>query len=193
MKKLFFLISLSLFGCIQQNEIANLEIKNHNFSIKDQQSEVLKNDVLLITNQEKNNTRILYYYVDPITMSQNASTVSGKFYWQDGCLYLLNLDKNQNIIKKTMMFPEYPKHEVSWDEEKKILTLVNRDEPPKVFEFKLGDYIRTNGRTTNSIPENLTLDSKDDEQCLSKDGIAFVGTIDIEQIKHSKHKTQNSD
>lgn len=187
MRKLFFIISLSLFGCMQQNKIETLTPNNYNFGAKDQKSELPNGDNIKSANGQKtNNTRILYYYVDPITLSQNASDVSGTFYWQDECLYLLSFDENKKIIKKTVMFPEYPKHEVSWNEEKKTLTLIDRGEPPKTFEFQMGDYIRTNGRSVSKIPDNISLKNQEEYECLSKDGISFIGTIDIEKISNAE-------
>lgn len=133
------------------------------------------------TDNQKN-TRLLYYYTDPRSLAQSISSVSGSFYWQDGCIYLLSFSDDKKIIKKTAMFPKLPKHEVVWHEKDKTITLTNRDNPPKVFIFNMGDYISTNGRTTKSIPDNITLENIGDEQCLSKDGIAFIGTIGIEKI-----------
>lgn len=177
MKKPIFLILFLLLGCASNT---NKQIP----TINTQMQTVKQNNHTSIDNQEltnkDNNTRLLYYYVPEDSMAQFMSSVRGTFYWQDGCIYLLNFDENKKIIKKTAMFPELPKNAVVWDEKNKVLTLKNGDD---VFKFEMGDYIHTNGRSISRIPDNMVLDNKDDEKCLSKDGIAFVGTISIEKIK----------
>lgn len=180
MKKTIFLTSILLFGCTI-NTKNQPPMSDSNTQLIKKESDVL-NERLKI---QDNKTRLLYYYVSPDRMAQSMSSIKGTFYWQDGCIYLLNLDENKNIIKKTAMFPELPKDAVQWHEETKTLILKNYSGE---FQFKMGDHIYTNGRSINSIPENLTLNDKDDEKCLSKDGIAIIGTLDIEKsaVKHLK-------
>lgn len=126
-------------------------------------------------------THIMYYWVDPITQGQSIPSISGEFYWQDGCLYLLN----QNG-KLAAAFPEFPKDAIQWNEQEKTLTILNKDRPPKQFTFKMGDVIYTNGGIAHK--ENINMDDQtpEDYKCLKfSTGIAALGTISIEKYDMS--------
>lgn len=125
----------------------------------------------------KTKTNILYYYVSPDTKAQFIGIVSGTFYWESGCIYLLK-KRDDRIVKLTALFPDLPEGSVSWNEEEKVLTLMNPHPTPQYFEFKMGDIIMTNG-----YYGSFNLDSPDlDEnkiKCATKDGFASIGTYDI--------------
>ncbi len=126
-------------------------------------------------------THIMYYWVDPITQGQSIPSISGEFYWQDGCLYLLN--QNGKLAAR---FPEFPKDDIRWNEQDKTLTMTNKDRPPKQFTFKMGDVIYTNGM--NYPIKNALLDNKtpEDLKCFaSASGMAAIGTISIEKFDMS--------
>ena len=107
--------------------------------------------------------------------------ISGQFYWQNYCLYLLNKEG-----KFVAAFPELPKDAVYWNEQDKTLTMTNKDRPPKQFTFKMGDVIYTNGRIIYSKNINMDIESVEDQKCLaSAAGIANLGTIDIEKYDMS--------
>ncbi|OOS23450.1 hypothetical protein B0681_09660 [Moraxella porci DSM 25326] len=98
-------------------------------------------------------THIMYYWVDPITQGQSIPSISGEFYWQDGCLYLLNQHG-----KLAATFPEFPKDAIQWNEQDKTLTMTNKDRPPKQFTFKMGDVIYANGGIAHK--ENINMDDQ---------------------------------
>ncbi len=126
-------------------------------------------------------THIMYYWVDPITQGQSIPSISGEFYWQDGCLYLLNQHG-----KLAAAFPEFPKDAIQWNEQEKTLTIANKDTPPKQFTFKMGDVIYTNGGIAHK--ENINMDDQtpEDYKCLEfSTGIANLGTISIEKYDMS--------
>ena len=126
-------------------------------------------------------THIMYYWVDPITQGQSIPSISGQFYWQDGCLYLLNQHG-----KLAAAFPEFPKDAIQWNEQDKTLTMTNKDRPPKQFTFKMGDVIYTNGGIAHK--ENINMDDQtpEDYKCLEfSTGIAALGTISIEKYDMS--------
>ncbi|OOR83016.1 hypothetical protein [Moraxella canis] len=130
-------------------------------------------------------THIMYYWVDPITQGQSIPSISGEFYWQDGCLYLLN-----QYGKLAATFPEFPKDAIQWNEQDKTLTITNKDSPPKQFTFKMGDVIYTNG--SNFRYEDISVDrfmndkTPEDIKCLSSAvGVANLGTISIEKYDMS--------
>lgn len=126
-------------------------------------------------------THIMYYWVDPITQGQSIPSISGEFYWQDGCLYLLNQHG-----KLAAAFPEFPKDAIQWNEQDKTLTMTNKDTPPKQFTFKMGDVIYTNGGIAHK--ENINMDDQtpEDYKCLEfSTGIAALGTISIEKYDMS--------
>ena len=126
-------------------------------------------------------THIMYYWVDPITQGQSIPSISGEFYWQDGCLYLLNQHG-----KLAAAFPEFPKDAIQWNEQDKTLTMTNKDSPPKQFTFKMGDVIYTNGGIAHK--ENINMDDQtpEDYKCLEfSTGIAALGTISIEKYNMS--------
>lgn len=126
-------------------------------------------------------THIMYYWVDPITQGQSIPSISGQFYWQDGCLYLLNQHG-----KLAATFPEFPKDAIWWNEQDKTLTMTNKDRPPKQFTFKMGDVIYTNGM--NYPIKNALLDNKTPEDIKylsSAVGVANLGTISIEKYDMS--------
>ncbi len=126
-------------------------------------------------------THIMYYWVDPITQGQSIPSISGQFYWQDGCLYLLNQHG-----KLAAAFPEFPKDAIQWNEQDKTITMTNKDRPPKQFTFKMGDVIYTNGGIAHK--ENINMDDQtpEDYKCLEfSTGIAALGTISIEKYDMS--------
>ncbi len=130
-------------------------------------------------------THIMYYWVDPIYQGQYIPSTSGEFYWQDGCLYLLN--QNGKLAAR---FPEFPKDAIQWNEQDKTLTIANKDRPPKRFTFKMGDVIYTNGKSSRY--EDILVDrfmedkSPEDIKCLTTAvGVADLGTISIEKYDMS--------
>ena len=126
-------------------------------------------------------THIMYYWVDPITQGQSIPSISGQFYWQDGCLYLLNQHG-----KLAAAFPEFPKDAIQWNEQDKTITMTNKDRPPKQFTFKMGDVIYTNGGIAHK--ENINMDDQtpEDYKCLEfSTGIAALGTVSIEKYDMS--------
>ncbi|USZ15266.1 hypothetical protein NGM44_02400 [Moraxella sp. FZFQ2102] len=126
-------------------------------------------------------THIMYYWVDPKSQAQDLMDIRGQFYWQKGCLYLVN-----QYGKYAAMFPEYPKEAVQWDEVNKILILTNKDKEPKQFVFKMGDGIVSNGQYY--AYKNISWHTKtaDDIKCiLHQDGVVHIGTIDIEKYDMS--------
>lgn len=130
-------------------------------------------------------TQILYYYPPEGSVAQALGVVSGNFYWQDGCIYLLKLDPDQTIRKRTAMFPYRPEHAVSWDETTKTLILRDYSEE---YIFKMGDYISTNGYNVgSSYDPDVMADNEDEKRCLAKDGISFVGTYRISKISRSQN------
>lgn len=124
-------------------------------------------------------THIMYYWVDSIDFGQMITTISGGFYWQNGCLYLLNKEG-----KFTTTFPELPKGAIQWNEQDKTLTMTNKDRPPKQFTFKMGDVIYNNGRIIYKENINMDIETPESQKCLaSADGIAELGTIVIEKYQ----------
>ncbi len=122
-------------------------------------------------------THIMYYWVHSPDFGQMLITISGQFYWQDYCLYLLNREG-----KFVPTFPELPKDAVYWNEQDKTLTMTNKDRPPKQFTFKMGDVIYTNGRIIDKKNIDMNNKSPEIQKCLaSASGIAELGTIDIEK------------
>ncbi len=122
-------------------------------------------------------THIMYYWVHSPDFGQMLTTISGQFYWQDYCLYLLNKEG-----KFVPTFPELPKDAVYWNEQDKTLTMTNKDRPPKQFTFKMGDVIYTNGRIIDKKNIDMNNKSPEIQKCLaSASGIAELGTIDIEK------------
>lgn len=125
----------------------------------------------------KPKTNILYYYVNPDYKAQLMGIVSGTFYWEDGCIYLFN-KTGDSIRKLTALFPDLPEGSVSWNEEEKILTLMNPHPTPQYFEFKMGDMISTNGYYGRFNLDSPDLD-ENKRKCATKDGFAGVGTYSI--------------
>ena len=126
-------------------------------------------------------THLAYYWVNSPDFGQMLTMISGQFYWQNYCLYLLNKEG-----KFVAAFPELPKDAVYWNEQDKTLTMTNKDRPPKQFTFKMGDVIYTNGRIIYSKNINMDIESVEDQKCLaSAAGIANLGTIDIEKYDMS--------
>ncbi|WP_294032967.1 hypothetical protein [uncultured Moraxella sp.] len=126
-------------------------------------------------------THIMYYWIDPIHEGQTLMTTSREFYWQDGCLYLLNQHG-----KLAAAFPEFPKDAIQWNEQDKTLTMTNKDRPPKQFTFKMGDVIYTNGTVVHKKNINMDDQTPEDYKCLEfSTGIAALGTIDIEKYDMS--------
>ena len=126
-------------------------------------------------------THLAYYWVHSPDFGQMLTMISGQFYWQNYCLYLLNKEG-----KFVAAFPELPKDAVYWNEQDKTLTMTNKDRPPKQFTFKMGDVIYTNGRIIYSKNINMDIESVEDQKCLaSAAGIANLGTIDIEKYDMS--------
>lgn len=121
-------------------------------------------------------TNILYYDVDPVHMGQATAVVVGRFAWEDGCIYLV-----ADGYKRTAMFPKLPENSVSWNETEKVLVLRNADDLTKEFEFKMGDGINTNGHRIAYSTALANSFNETDRKCLSKDGIAFVGTFSIDK------------
>ena len=130
-------------------------------------------------------THLAYYWVHSPDFGQMLTMISGQFYWQNYCLYLLNKEG-----KFVAAFPELPKDAVYWNEQDKTLTMTNKDRPPKQFTFKMGDVIYTNGKSSRY--EDFLVDrfmedkSPEDIKCLaSAVGIADLGTISIEKYDMS--------
>lgn len=128
---------------------------------------------------QKSKTHILYYYVSPDTKAQFIGMVSGTFYWESGCIYLLK-KRDDRIVKLTALFPDLPEGSVSWNEEEKVLTLMNPHPTPQYFEFKMGDIIMTNGYYGSFNLDSPDLD-ENKRKCATKDGFAGIGTYDIQK------------
>ena len=118
-----------------------------------------------------NNTSIFRYYTDPVTQAQAMASVGGVFKWQKGCLYLIHKDGSY----MTAMFPKYPENAVKWNEYDKTLSLNG-------YVFKMGDYIRTNGRYSKYYPDNDIEEyaKQGDRSCLTPT-LVEIGTIDLKK------------
>ncbi|MFC0819923.1 hypothetical protein [Moraxella marmotae] len=179
MKKYLYLFGLILAGCnyFHQPPIPTTTPPNQIKTVKQMEQ---------MPNKEKSDaTQILYYYVPDSSMAQALSGIYGTFLWRNGCIYLLQVDKYKpsQITVLSALFPELPKNSVIWNEEAKTLTLLNRDDPPKAFEFKMGESIKTNGRTGDFSSEQLRIGNDEYHRCHSPDGFAMIGTIDIEKLE----------
>ncbi|OOS23449.1 hypothetical protein B0681_09655 [Moraxella porci DSM 25326] len=122
-------------------------------------------------------TQILYYWVHPQNPVQMLSVVSGEFYWEDGCIYLL-----QNGKKFTAQFPELPKDSVVWNEQRRTLALKNANNLSETVEFQMGDMIHTNGYYSAYMAEKIANTDEQGRKCLSPDGMANIGTVSIEKL-----------
>lgn len=128
----------------------------------------------------KPKTTILYYYVSPDTKAQRITEIHGTFHWENECIYLFNKSSDR-LVKLTALFPELPKNSVSWNEEQKIITLMNPYPTPQYFDFKMGDVIISNGYYHNTNPEFIASRDEKEKKCISDEGLVFVGTYDIRQ------------
>lgn len=126
---------------------------------------------------ESTQTQILYYWVHPQNPVQMLGVVSGEFYWENGCIYLL-----QNGKKFTAQFPELPKDSVVWHEQRRTLTLKNANNLSETVEFQMGDVIHTNGYYSAYTAEKIANTDEQDRKCLSPDGMANIGTVSIEKL-----------
>ena len=161
MKKLVFLcilISLAT-GCTAMGQ----STKKDNLSAKLQQPHTKK-------------TSLLHYTVNPKYMVQMMAVVAGRFQWENGCIYLHNGDR-----KFTAIFPDYPTDSVRWNESEHILTLSNSKTETEVLQFRMGDSILTNGYYVNYNPDLVAVTAPENRKCLSSDGAAMVGTINMEK------------
>ena len=155
MKRVFFLASLFLVGCITAPVATPPE------------SSAATKPILEVVEPEKK-TSIFYYYLDPVHPTQDASIVRGNFVWRDHCLYLIGSDRKFT----TAMFPEFPKGIVKWDEATKTLNLKGR-------VFKMGDYISTNGSYKLYTPNTVggaEYEKQGDKKCLTP-SLAKIGTF----------------
>ena len=114
-------------------------------------------------------TSIFRYYTDPVTQAQSMASVGGVFKWQKGCLYLIHKDGSY----MTAMFPKYPKNAIKWNEYDKTLSLNG-------YVFKMGDYIRTNGRYSKYYPDNDIEEyaKQGDKNCLTP-MLVEIGTVGL--------------
>ncbi|USZ15267.1 hypothetical protein NKT77_04930 [Moraxella sp. FZLJ2107] len=162
MKKFLPLI-LILFtiGCASTQQIAQVS----------QSTEMMK------LTAEPIKTQLLYYWVHPQNPVQMLRVVAGKFYWENGCIYLL-----QDGKKFTAQFPELPKDSVVWNEQRRTLTLKNANNLSESVEFQMGDVIYTNGYYSAYTAEKIANTDERDRKCLSPDGMANIGTLSIEKL-----------
>ena len=70
-------------------------------------------------------THLAYYWVHSPDFGQMLTMISGQFYWQNYCLYLLNKEG-----KFVAAFPELPKDAIQWNEQDKTLTMTKKTDRP---------------------------------------------------------------
>lgn len=167
MKYLPCLIALLCIGCKTVQPVPTIQISQ---STQNYQS----------LNHQKSPTTILYYYVSPDTKAQRITEIHGTFHWENECIYLFN-KRGDRLVKLTALFPELPKNSVSWNEEQKIITLMNPYPTPQYFDFKMGDVIISNGYYHNANPEFIASRDEKEKKCISDEGLVFVGTYDIQK------------
>ncbi|WP_066805111.1 hypothetical protein [Moraxella oblonga] len=170
MKYYFYVLVLACIGCTTVQPIKSAQstqlITSHSISSLEQHS--------------KTKTTILYYYVSPDTKAQRITEIHGTFHWENECIYLFN-KSGDRLVKLTALFPELPKNSVSWNEEQKIITLMNPYPTPQYFDFKMGDVIISNGYYHNTNPEFIASRDEKEKKCISDEGLVFVGTYDIQK------------
>ncbi|MGP9829692.1 hypothetical protein [Psychrobacter sp. AOP1-A1-60] len=144
---LFFLLSLTLTSCSQYASNASTQV----------------------TKSVTTETSIFTYDVSPTSYAQPAASVSGVFFWKEGCIYLLD-----NGEYRTALFPSLPKGIFKWDEATKTLNLEGHI-------FKMGDKIVTNGGWLTYVPNSngdKALEAQGDKKCLTP-SLTMIGTSSL--------------
>lgn len=175
----YALLTLTLIGCTTPKS-STQPAPSHDIAVMAAKGQAVQSVPTGFT------TQIMYYYPPEGSVAQFLGIVSGSFYWQDGCIYLLQLNPDQTIRRRTAMFPHRPEDAVSWDEATQTLTLRGGADE---YTFKMGDYISTNGYNVGSgYDPDAMAENEDEKRCLAQDGISFVGTYNMTKIAGNQNE-----